>query len=170
MGLYLAAHHPDHLKKLLVVDALPYFGVLMGGPQTTPATLAPMIAAIRNAPPRGGGQADSQIAAMVTGEADRARVIGWAHASDPRVVQAAFADDLDLDLRGDLATIRTPITVLYPDNASLGAPAGKADELYQSAFTNLPNRTLTRIDASRHFIMYDQPAAFGAALDAFLAR
>ncbi len=170
IGLYLAERHPDHLKKVLLVDALPFFGVIIGGPQATPDSLAPMINAIRSSPPQPAASADRQVAAMVTGETDRARVIGWSHASDPHVVQNAFADDLSLDLRPGLAATQTPITLLYPDNASLGLPAGAADRLYQGAFASLPNRTLTRIDASRHFIMYDQPAVFAAALDAFLAR
>jgi pimeloyl-ACP methyl ester carboxylesterase len=33
----------------------------------------------------------------------------------------------------------------------------------------VPHKTLVRVDDSRHFIMFDQPAKFDAAIDAFLA-
>ena len=97
-------------------------------------------------------------------------MIGWSHASDPSVVQRAFADDISLDLRPDLAKIATPITLLYPDNTPNGMPAGAGDAFYAAAFAGMPHVTLIRVDNSRHFIMYDQPAAFAAALDAFLVR
>ena len=42
MGLYLAEHHPEHLKKVMMVDALPFYGVLMGGPSATSASIKPM--------------------------------------------------------------------------------------------------------------------------------
>jgi len=42
MGLYLAQHHPEHLKKVLLVDSLPFYGVLMGGPAATAETIRPM--------------------------------------------------------------------------------------------------------------------------------
>lgn len=170
MILYLADHHPAHLQRALVVDALPFFGVIIGGPQATVQSLAPIAAAVRSAPPRPAGAADKQIGSMVSGEADRARVIGWSHASDASVVQRAFADDIALDLRPDLAKIATPITLLYPDNVPNGMPAGAGDAFYRAAFAGAPNVTLVRVDNSRHFIMYDQPAAFAAAVDGFLGK
>jgi pimeloyl-ACP methyl ester carboxylesterase len=110
------------------------------------------------------------IAGMVTGEADRARVARWGRASDASAVQRALADDLVLDLRPGLAGVTTPITVLYPDYAPLGVPAGATDRTYGDFFAVMPNKTLTRVDHSLHFIMFDQPDAFAADLDAFLAR
>jgi len=168
--LYLADHHPEHIKRAFVVDALPFFGVVFGGPQATVQSLAPIANAIRNNPPQPPAAAEQQIKAMVSGDADRARVVGWGRASVPSVVQRALADDLSLDLRPDLAKIATPIVLLYPDNVPNGMPAGMGDQIYKAAFAGMPHITLIRVDNSRHFIMYDQPAAFDTALDAFLAR
>jgi pimeloyl-ACP methyl ester carboxylesterase len=42
------------------------------------------------------------------------------------------------------------------------------DALYQGSYKGMPNATLVRIDGSRHFIMYDQPAKLHAALEGFL--
>jgi pimeloyl-ACP methyl ester carboxylesterase len=130
--------------------------------------MTPIATMIRKGPPMPQAQSDQMIAAMVTAPVDRDRVSGWSKASAPGVVANAAADDLTLDLRPDLASIKTPITLLYPDNIPNGMPAGAAEGFYTAAFANLPNKTLVRIDQSRHFIMFDQPAAFDKALDAFL--
>ena len=168
--LYLADHHSEHLKRAFVFDSLPFYGVLFGGPQATVQSVAPIAGAIRNGPPQPASATDAQVGAMVSGPADRARVIGWSHASDGSVVRRALADDLSLDLRPDLPRITTPITLLYPDEVPAGMPAGMADKVYAAAFAGMPHITLVRVDNSRHFIMYDQPAAFAAAVDGFLGR
>ncbi|HXC55595.1 MAG TPA: alpha/beta fold hydrolase [Rhizomicrobium sp.] len=168
MALYLAEHHPAHLKKVLLVDALPFYAVLMGGPAATADGMKPMAERIR-ASTTPAPNLDRMIAGMVTAPADRATIAGWSRASDPGTVNRALADDLTLDLRPGLAAISVPITLLYPDYAPAGAPKGQTDTLYQGAYAPVPHKTLVRIDDSLHFIMLDQKASFAAALDAFLA-
>lgn len=169
IALYLAEHHSADLKKALIVDAFPFFAAVMMGPSATVDQVRPMVQRLASAPPPTAEARSKMIEPMVTGDADRARIVAWGEASDPAVVQHALADDLLLDLRAGLPTITTPITVLYPDNVSLGAPVGAADKIYGAAFAGLPRVILKRVDGSRHFIMFDQPAAFAADLDAFLA-
>ncbi|HEY5107736.1 MAG TPA: alpha/beta hydrolase [Caulobacteraceae bacterium] len=170
IALYLAEHHPEHLKKVLIVDALPFFAVTMMGPAATAANVSPMAESLRAGPAMAPDAQSKMIAGMVTGPADRDRVTGWSRASNYSVVAAALADDLELDLRAGLAATSTPITVLYPDNLAVGMPAGAADRFYGAAFAHLPNKTLKRVDHSLHFIMLDQPEVFAADLDEFLAH
>jgi pimeloyl-[acyl-carrier protein] methyl ester esterase len=167
MALYLAGHHGDHLKKVLLVDSLPFYAVLFGGPAATVESVKPMADGIR-ASTAPAPNMDRLIAGMVTAPSDRATIKGWSDASDHGAVNRALADDLQLDLRPGLAAITVPLTLLYPDYAPAGAPPGQTDALYQSAYAPVPHKTLTRIDHSLHFIMLDQPDAFAAALDAFL--
>ena len=166
-ALYLAEHHGDHLKKVLLVDSLPFYGVLMGGPAATADSVKPIADRIRGFTQRAPG-ADKMIAHLVTAPADRAMIDAWGAASDAGAVNRAMADDMTLDLRPGLAAIVVPVTVLYPDNAPNGAPKGAGDAMYQAAYAPVPNRTTVGIDNSMHFIMLDQPAQFAAALDAFL--
>ena len=42
------------------------------------------------------------------------------------------------------------------------------DGLYRQSYAALPNKTITRIDGSLHFIMLDQPALFATQVDTFL--
>lgn len=166
-ALYLAEYHGDHLKKVLIVDALPSAAVLVGGPTATAQSVKPIADAVRvsTSPPP---NFDQMVAGMVTSPDNRAMVAAWSHASDPGAVNRAFADDIELDLKPGLAAISVPITLLYPDNVPGGAPAGAMDPFYQGLYAPVPHKTLVRIDNSRHFLMLDQPAAFDAALDAFL--
>jgi pimeloyl-ACP methyl ester carboxylesterase len=168
MVLWLAEHHPQDLRKALVVDALPFFAAVMLGPGATAEQVTPMAEGMRHAPPQPAAASDRMIAGMV-GEAGRPMVTAWSHASDSAAVQNALADDLELDLRPGLASIHTPIVLLYPDNVSLGAPAGAMDGVYKGAFAPAASIRPVRIDHSLHFIMLDQPAAFADQLDAFLA-
>ena len=92
---------------------------------------------------------------------------------NPKVLQSgrtqrATYEDMTTDLRAKLAEIKTPVTMLYPWDASAGLPVAAVDGLYQENFAALPNKKLVRIDDSRHFIMLDQSAAFMAQVDAFL--
>lgn len=169
IALWLAEHHPADLKKVLIVDAVPFFAQVMMGPAMSLEQVRPIAERLRVAAPQPPEAMTSMIASMVTSPADRARVAAWGKASDRAVVQNALADDLELDLRPGLANIQTPITVLYPDYAALGVPAGATDASYGAAFAALPNKSLKRVDRSLHFIMFDQPDAFAADLDAFLA-
>jgi pimeloyl-ACP methyl ester carboxylesterase len=171
--LYLLERHPEHYRKALLVDCLPFFGALMAGPTATSDSVRPMAerlkAAMAGSDDASRAASEKQARGMVTSPAGQDLVIGWSRLSDRAVVATAMADDVELDLRPGLAAVQTPVTVFYPDNVSLGAPKGAMDGFYGAAFAALPNKTLVRFDDSRHFIMLDQPDKFAAALDAFLA-
>lgn len=167
IALYLCEHHGDHLKKVLIVDALPFYATAMMGPSATLDSVKPMADMIR-ASTQPAPNMDQMIARMVSAPGNRAMVAAWGAASDRGTVNRALADDLMLDLRPGLASIGVPITLLYPDNVPSGAAKGAMDGFYQAAFAAVPQKTLIRIDDSLHFIMLDQPAQFDAALDAFL--
>ena len=90
-------------------------------------------------------------------------------ASDRTVFANTMAEDLETDLRGDVATIKTPTLVLFAVDASSKQPdAAQYEALVRSVYKPMPNVTLVKMDGSRHFIMYDQPAKFDAALEGFL--
>ncbi|KQS02211.1 hypothetical protein ASG11_15665 [Sphingomonas sp. Leaf357] len=161
LGLAIAERHPGLISKLMLVDTLPFFGVVMGGPNATPDTIRPMATAMKagmtHAMP--DARAQQMAASMITAPADVARLVGWMQASDPAVVASAMTDDMLADLRPGLGTVGIPVTVLYETALGDAVKAGYAD---------LPKKTLTEVPGAKHFIMYDEPALFDAALDAFL--
>ena len=171
MTLYLAEHHSADLKKVMMVDAAPFYATLMAGPTATADSMKAMADGIRAS---GGKMSDDQkakmLAGMATAQSDKDMIAGWGKASDGSVVANAMADDLTLDLRPGLASIKVPVTMLFPDYTPLGTPPGATAPMYAGAYAALPGMKLVPITDSLHFAMLDQPAQFNAALDAFLAN
>jgi pimeloyl-[acyl-carrier protein] methyl ester esterase len=173
--IYLAEHHPDHYKKALVVDALPFFGG-MQDPKATADSVRPQAQKIIDATAAAGAKPataeslEPQMRAMSKDAATRHMVAEWGAVSDRNVVAHAMYDDLTLDLRAGLPAIRTPIVLVYPDNTPLGAPAGTMEKIYPALYAPAATVKPVLVANSLHFVMLDQPEAFNAALDAFLAQ
>jgi pimeloyl-ACP methyl ester carboxylesterase len=138
MGMMLCLQHPEDCSKLMVVDALPFFGALMGA--------------------RDAAGAEAQAAAM------RDKILTE---TQDDYAQATY-EDMTTDLRPKLPEIKTPITVLYPWDSAHGFAESATASLYEGNFAALPNKKLVRIPNSFHFIMLDQPEAFASQVNAFL--
>jgi pimeloyl-ACP methyl ester carboxylesterase len=170
VGLMLAKAHPGDVGKLMIVDSLPWFGMLFG-PTATVAAVEPQAKAMRDQMAANYGKPDpagaQAIAAKLALKPDsRAKVTAWVGKADARVSAEAMYEDMVTDLRGDLAGIATPITMLYPISA--GLPATMATPFYTAAYAAAPHVTMVPIDDSAHFIMLDQPEAFAKAVAGFV--
>ena len=100
---------------------------------------------------------------------NRDLAIGWGLASDRSVSGRAFADLIVTDLRPELGAITVPVTVLYAYGPQMGSQTtAQVDGFIGGLYGNLKGVKLIRIDDSRHFIMFDQPARFDAEVKAFL--
>lgn len=174
LALMLADRHPEDVRKLIIVDALPFYALILS-PDATVESIKPQVDAMRT---QMAGLPDDQYAAMqpmmaaalVKNPDGQKAVAGSSAKSDRAVVLNAMLEDMQTDLRPDLAAIKVPTLMLYPFEAGArqGNDPAKTDAIYASAFKTMPNVTLKRIDDSRHFIMYDQPAQFDAAVESFL--
>ena len=164
MALMLAKKHPEAAGKLLIVDALPFYGMLFG-PSATPDTVRPIVEQMRAG--LVSGTTPPQVPPhMSNSDAGKAKILGWLKASDPQTVGEALVEDATTDVRSDLPAIKQPVTVLY----AVSSPASKAmiDGLYSQAYKGLAGVKLVGADDSEHFIMLDQPERFAAAVEAFL--
>jgi pimeloyl-ACP methyl ester carboxylesterase len=174
MLLYLAETHPERLKRAMVVDALPFFGGLRD-PNATADSIRPAAAKMRDMMLASTGtkmtaeMLEPQEAAMSKDQATRHMIAEWGVASDRSVVARAMYEDMVLDLRPGLAAIRTPITLIHPDNTPLGVPAGMMEKVYTRLYAPAQTVKTQVVENAQHFVMLDQPQAFAAALDSFLA-
>lgn len=161
LGLAIAEGHPGLISRLMLVDTLPFYGALMGGPSATVETVRPIVAAMCSKPAEALPKAASQgmAAQMVTAPADVDRLVGWMQASDPQVVVNAMTDDMLADLRPGLASVKIPVTVLH-ETATKSA--------MESGFASLSGARLVEVTGAKHFIMDDQPGRFDAEVTAFL--
>src|SRR3569832_575490 len=171
-ALMFAKAHPAHETKVMVVDSLPFFGVMLA-PGATVALLEPQAKAMRDqmtasyGKPAVAASAESTANGLALKPESRAKVKAWVMAADPRVSGEAFYEDMVTDLRPDMAKVNTPVTLVYPWN---GTPptTPMADMIYHAAYAGTPNISYVDIGDSAHFVMLDQPAAFEAALMGFV--
>lgn len=171
MGMMLAIQHPDDVGKLMIVDSLPFFAVLMGASDSTNAI--PIATNMRDTilnesqDAYADGEKDF-LPNLIKSPEGLKLATAWAIASDKSVVARAMYEDTTTDIRPDLHKIKTPVTMLYPWDAESGFPREATDKLYHDNFAALSGAKLVCIENSRHFIMLDQPTKFAAQLEAFL--
>src|SRR6185436_10145516 len=134
LGLLLAKHHPEAIGKLMIVDSLPFFGMLFG-PTATVATVEPRAAQMRDQILNGtqaahaAGEPRVMATLVKSHNAEAQAAVAAAVASDHTVVARAMYEDMTTDLRPDLAAIKTPTLVLYPFDAAAGFPQAAVDGL-----------------------------------------
>ena len=171
-GLLIAAHHPDVIGRLMVVDALPFFSVLFN-PMATGATVTPQAVMARDgligqsADDFAKGQERSMATLIKTPEA-RIEPMAWSLTTDRGVMARAMYDVMTSDLRGDLSGITIPVTVTYARDPSMGLFYGVVDQVYAGNYGPLKGVSLKPVNGAFHFIMLDQPQAFAAEVETFL--
>jgi len=174
MGLRLASTHPQVVSRLVIVDALPFIGVLFA-PNATADTIRPnaerMKDALIAAPAETfKAQQQAMMSRQTGGETYKARIIDWTVTSDRRVFAQAMYDDMVMDLRDDLGKVTAQTTLIFPWSPASGFSAEQTEAVYRQSYSGLKTMNFSRIDNSLHFIMYDQPEAFATALEAALQK
>jgi pimeloyl-ACP methyl ester carboxylesterase len=173
LTLMLAAKYPADVSKLVIVDALPFYALIFG-PQTTVEAVKPQAEAMKA---QLAGIPQEQWVAMqpmmapqmVKDPAGQKAVAANSGASDRAIVAKAMVEDIETDMRPDLANIKAPTLVLYEHDTTLAQPdADKYEATMLSAYKPMPNVKLVQVDGARHFIMYDKPEKFDAEVEAFL--
>lgn len=165
MALMLAEKHPAAAGKLMIVDALPFYGLLMG-PTATPDAIRPLVEQMRAS--LVSGQSPPEVPPhMSNTDAGKAKILEWLKASDPKTVGEALVEDATTDFRPELPALAdVPVTILYAAATPEFKPM--ADALYRDAYKALPQAKLAAVEKSEHFIMLDQPQRFAEEVEAFL--
>jgi pimeloyl-[acyl-carrier protein] methyl ester esterase len=172
LALRIAAAEPALIGRVMAVDALPFFSVLIS-PTATVESIAPQAAALAD---QMRGMDDAAYLALqqrtmptlVKGADNQALAVGWSVASNRPAIAQMMQEVMTTDLRPQLSAITAPATVLYAWDASMPYPAAGADFVYTLNYAGLRGARLVRVDEALHFIMLDQPARFEAEVRAFL--
>jgi pimeloyl-ACP methyl ester carboxylesterase len=162
IAMMLAARHPQAVGKVMVVDMIPAPAHLAGASAAMMRPLARLLGSEI-------GGAD-RLRQDLKGLIGRFGSTDWLETgSDGGVVGRSLEELLATDLTPELPRIRAPMTVVYacPDPLRLSRP--RIDRFYAAAYARRPGTRLIGVPHSGHTIMHDQPAAFRAALRAFLA-
>jgi len=172
LALMLADKYPADVRKMVIVDTLPFYGMVFD-PNGTVESLSAQGKVIHDqliAMPADqyAAMIPISMSALVKNADGQKLVTAMTVASDRAVFANSMLEDLQTDLRPELAKIKTPALLLYPWDASVSPDPTGIDAVYLLAYKPMPNMKLVRIDDSRHFIMYDQPAKMDAAIEEFL--
>ena len=169
VAMKIAANMGHQVDRVMVVDSLPFFGLLFG-PDTTANMIKPQASAMRDAmAARQTAEADERtLQTMSATAAGREQVRLWSKSADSKIAAAFLHDVMTTDMRPELKNITVPLTMVYPFDGSI-MPQAMVDGLYNAAYGNAATAKLNRIDDSRHFIMLDQPERFADAVERFLA-
>ncbi|HDS0921101.1 TPA: alpha/beta hydrolase [Pseudomonas putida] len=174
VALMLGARHPEQVGRLMVVDALPFYTLLID-PTATAETAAPQAAAFRDGmllAPAAQAEAMQRTAIdrLAKTTAARPALVEAALRSDRRAVADATYELMTTDLRPELGSIQSPVQVVYAYDPLYGIPAASVDATFANAYAGARNISFKRIDGSFHFVMLDQPQAFAEAVVGFLDR
>lgn len=172
IALMLGARHPDQVGRLMIVDALPFY-TLMIDPAATSKTAARRATTMRDWLL---GQSQEQfvefqktsVDRLAKTEAVRTALVAAGINSDRKTVADAVYELMITDLRPDLSHIRAPIEVVYAYDYLFGVPLANVEAMYRQAYASAPDIHFTRIDNSFHFVMLDQPEQFSTAVNSFL--
>jgi pimeloyl-ACP methyl ester carboxylesterase len=172
LTLMLADKYPQDVRKMVIVDSLPFYGLVFS-PDATVEMVQPQAAVIQKQmlamPDDQFAMMQSMMAGALVTDAEGKKLVEQGSITSSRAVLVeAMYEDLQTDIRKDMAKIKKPTLLLYPYDPALQKDEAKYDAVYKNAYASMPNVTLVRIDGSRHFIMYDQPEKMNAAIEAFL--
>ncbi|ANC80769.1 alpha/beta hydrolase [Pseudomonas putida] len=174
VALMLGARHPERVGRLMVVDALPFYTLLID-PTATAETASAQAGTVRSAMLAAPAvQAEAMQRAAIDRLAKTAAVrpalVDAALRSDRQAVADATHELMITDLRPELGDIQAPLEVVYAYDSMYGIPADSVDATFVKAYAGARGVTFKRIDGSFHFIMLDQPQALAEAVVDFLSR
>ena len=173
-GLLFANAHPEDVAALMVVDALPFFPVLMD-PNVTVEQARPVAAMMRDkvasayGKPQDPAMVEANVKSLALKSQSLIRMKAWAAAADPRVTAGALYEDMTTDARPLLPAIKAPLTVLVPwSESAFGRERTLA--FYSKQYAGSAKVRFADIGDAGHFVMLDQPTRFAEELKRFLAE
>jgi pimeloyl-ACP methyl ester carboxylesterase len=171
LSLAFAAGHSDLIAGVVAVDGLPVFP----GTERMTGDRSPLAA---NARAQLAGQTPAQFAEYQrtymkqVGSVDEAIANSLAESSarsDPGATAEFAAQLLLLDLRPQLPAIKVPVVEISPfyapDFARINVDEAGKTGYYRMLLAGVGNLDVVSISPARHFVMFDQPERFAAALD-----
>ncbi len=167
-AMMIAARHPSEVSKVMVVDSLPFFGLLFG-PTMTHDAMKPQAEFLRNSiasQPKGQVDERGLLVQSISAQG-REQVKNWSKTADPKVMAQLFYEVATTDIRSELPAITAPIMMLYPIDETVMPPA-RIKAIYEHGYSNAKTATLIPIKDSRHFIMLDQSEIFNRQVMRFL--
>ena len=174
ISLMMAHRRPQALGALLLVEALPFAGILYSpdpnseGVEPAVRTYGDRLLALSAADFE---RTEKAAFARLVKDDDGARLLlRDAMSSNRAVMVRGLVEGLTIDLRPMMAEIHQPITVIYSWDRLTNRSLEFTDAVYAESYATAPNKALVRIDDALHFVMLDQPGKFEQEVLDFLSH
>ena len=175
LALSFAAGHSARIAGVVAADGLPVFPGTEGMTDRSPLAQRAR-AQIENQTPEQFVEYQRAYMKRVGAidEATANRIAELSSRSDPRAVAEFAAQLLLLDLRPKLESITVPVIEISPflesDFAAMGVNEEAKTNYYRMLLGGIGKLEVVSISPARHFVMFDQPEKFAAALDQALVK
>jgi pimeloyl-ACP methyl ester carboxylesterase len=174
LSLAFAAEHSDLVAGVVAVDGLPVFPGTEGVTGDRSALGQRMRAQFEGQTPEQfalGQQAYMKQIGSVD-EAIAMKLAEFSSRSDITATADFAAQVMTADLRPQLAKIKVRVVEISPFNApdfaAIGVDESRKTGYYRMLLAGIEKLEVVSIAAARHFVMFDQPEKFAAALDGAL--
>jgi pimeloyl-ACP methyl ester carboxylesterase len=176
LSLALAAGHSKLIGGVIAVDGLPVFPGTENVTGDRSALAQQVRAQFANQTPEqfaAGQQAYMrQIGVLDAAQADKLALLSGR--SDPLASGELAGQVMQLDLRPRLKDIAVPVVEISPFNApdlaAFGVDEAGKTNYYRGLLGGIADLEVVSVSPARHFVMFDQPEKFAAALDGALAK
>ncbi len=176
LSLMIALKEPELAGKLVIVDSLPYFAAIQN-PAATPDAVRPMADNMRKmmlaqAPEQYRAGLKQNLAGMSRLPERMPTLVQWGESSDRATTAQAMYDLMTIDLRNDIASIRTPTLVLgaWAAYAPFGASKASTEAIFRTQYAKLAGVDIRLSDTGYHFLSWDDPQWLTQQLAQFLGR
>jgi len=175
LSLAFATEHSDLIAGVIAVDGLPVFPGTEGMTGDRSALGQRMRAQFEGQTPEqyATGQRTYMKQIGSVDEAIATRLAELAGRSDISATVDLAAQMMIADLRPKLVNIKVPVVEISPFNApdfaAMGVDENRKTGYYRMLLAGIGKLDVVSIAAARHFVMFDQPEKFAAALDGALA-
>jgi len=172
MTFWVAEAAPELIAGGVAVDGAPFMPALFD-PNATVESMTGQAKAMsdqmRGSPEQFSVGVHAFMGAMITDASKHTALVEASAKSDSKTSADAMYFLLQTDLRGELGKITAPILAIVADGNG-AVPRAALEATWHAQVDKVPNHELVVIEHAKHFLMLDQPEAFYAALDAFLAK
>lgn len=175
LSLCIASEMHDHLQRVIIVDAMPFFAAAFN-PNAKDGfneeMAKNMLAGYDKMDTEKLRSSQRDIAKYLCADSSRwAKIAEWGVQSDHRTMAYTMSEMLGKDMRQQIATIQVPVLVLAAFMPNTSSPLFTS-EYVTDIFTKQYQQCKTCIihvgTSAKHFIMYDAPQWYYQEIDTFI--
>lgn len=172
LALMLAAAEPERVRRVAIVDSLPFLAALRN-PSATPEQARQMAAGMRAGMARGPlpeAQQRAMAQSMTRSAEGVETLVRWGLASDPATVVQAMAEIWGGDFRPLLPRIAQPVVVFgaWAAYERMGSTLASTKAIYEQQYAGLKNVQVRMSAQGYHFLMWDDADWLAGELKGFL--